>query len=184
VVAGDWWLVVVQEVVRLLEEWTHEAPSPRMRRLTLSDVGGMVDHIFKSAYTEASKPVDGHAGDADDDDNDESSSSDLSSMSAIGSEASSLKSSQNGTSNPPSLNSSASCLDHSTLIESIVASLSASRGGGFGGKASSGGGVEEAASSLKSSQSDYSNPPSLTSSASHVDASSAIDSLMASIFDN
>jgi hypothetical protein len=178
--AGGWWLVV-QEVVRLLEEWTHEAPSPRMRRLTLSDVGGMVDHIFQSAYTEASKPADGHAGDNDDgdgdDNDDESSSSDLSSMSAIGSEASSLKSSQNGTSNPPSLNSSASCLDHSTLIESIVASLSASRGGGgFGGKAS--------ASSLKSSQSDYSNPPSLTSSASHVDASSAIDSLMASIFDN
>lgn len=176
-----------KEVVRLLEEWTHEAPSPRMRRLTLSDVGGMVDHIFQSAYTEASKPADGHAGDNDandgddnDDNDDESSSSDLSSMSAIGSEASSLKSSQNGTSNPPSLNSSASCLDHSTLIESIVASLSASRGaaagGGFGGKAS--------ASSLKSSQSDYSNPPSLTSSASHVDASSAIDSLMASIFDN
>jgi hypothetical protein len=108
----------------------------------------------------------------------ESSSSDLSSRSPIGSEASSLKSSQNGTSNPPSLDSSTSCLEHSTLIESIVASLAHVSVRGAAGKG------DPDASSLKSSQSDYSNPPSLTSSATYVDTSSVVDSLMASIFDN
>lgn len=168
-----------QEVARLLEEWRKQDPDVRKkRRLTFSDVGLMVEGMFSAAYLQATKPPKGWRAlsppdEERNEDQAEESSSEVSSLSAGGSEASSLKSSQSA---PPSLDSSlANEPDHTALIDSIVASLShiSVRKG-------------EEASSLKSSQSETSNPPSLTSSASHVEAedtsTAVVDTILASIF--
>lgn len=158
-----------------MEEWSSQENKPcRPRKLTTSNVGAVVDSIFSMAYSQATKTERSLSALVE---GEESSSSDLSSASAVGSEASSLKSSQNGTSAPPSLNSSlTNGADYTALIESIMATLShisADKNGD--------------ASSRRSSQSDLSNPPSLSSSASYVDSSATsvavVESILASIFD-
>lgn len=160
-----------REVVCLLEEWTHD-PSA-CSSFNLSNVRDMVEGIFRSAYqkakTDSGEPRD--AGEADELAT-SSSSADLLSLSTVESNPSSLKSSQNDTSEPPSLDSSASCVDQSA-IESILASLSWAPSKDDSTEATS----------LEPSLSDQSEPPSLHSSPNQLDTiSSVVDCLMSSIF--